>query len=470
MRPSPTNAILPLVRGMPPSPRSPSSRKSNAIGIMQAVTLCACSAAFAAMSTALLCILVLNGGPSNSFFGTRNQLTAIVGSQQLDSPRVYQNEVKCASIYDVSTLPTQRQYGRRAISLLKYKKASSTEEVSSENHDSAAPEGVVWLMSFPNSGTSYTIHAVRELTNTTTATNYGLEGEIKDEESVPAFKTIEDSENGPFLELIPGRVTKVPKLILTKTHCGGFCSSCTDLESFIETPRSFMRSCLKGKRGVFSNDNTEMTTVSVRYSEDLVKKVVHIFRNPMDNVVARFHLERKIRARRNKQWLRDYPNNKEGFQRWCAHMNENASQTLPSSHWIDSSLSEVMTGVPCLSEFYRYVQWHNLAFTATSDLQVPSYVFHYEDYSNRFEEVTDELLNFLDLDRVGDAPQFIDHKEYGDYYSDDEKHSIAVFIREFSTKPTWFSVKHYLTSFLSKLDDTNTPSRHFRIRGVVSIA
>ncbi len=95
------------------------------------------------------------------------------------------------------------------------------------------------MKSFPNSGTSYTIHTVRELTNTTTATNYGLEGEIKDEESVPAFKHSEDSENGPFLELIPGRVTNMPKLILTKTHCGGvslsISMSCPDLNSFAHT-------------------------------------------------------------------------------------------------------------------------------------------------------------------------------------------------------------------------------------------
>jgi hypothetical protein len=238
---------------------------------------------------------------------------------------------------------------------------------------------------------------------------------------------------------------------------------------FIETPRSFVRSCLKGKRGVFSSDEAEMTTVDVRYRPDLVKKVVHIFRNPMDNVVARFHLDRKIQARKNEQWLLDYPNNKEGFKRWCASMNEKVSHTLPSNHWIDSSLTQVMTGVPCLAEFYRYVQWHNLAFTATSDLQVRSFVFHYEDYSNRFEEVTEELLDFLELDRLGEAPEFIDHKEYVDYYSDEEKHSIAMFIMEFSTKPTWQSVKHYLTDYLSKLDDLNTPNHHLKIQGLVSI-
>eukprot|EP00957_Ditylum_brightwellii_P051315 3890622-Ditylum_brightwellii.AAC.1 len=66
------------------------------------------------------------------------------------------------------------------------------------NNDISSPWPIAaaWLMSFPNSGTSYTIHLIRGITNTTTATNYGLEGDIKDEESVPA---ISNSENGPFL-------------------------------------------------------------------------------------------------------------------------------------------------------------------------------------------------------------------------------------------------------------------------------
>ena len=76
--------------------------------------------------------------------------------------------------------------------------------------------GVAWLMSFPNSGTSYTIHLIRETSNTTTATNYALEGDIKDEASVPA---IEGSEDGPYLELIKTIQTTIPeKFILTKTQ------------------------------------------------------------------------------------------------------------------------------------------------------------------------------------------------------------------------------------------------------------
>jgi hypothetical protein len=86
------------------------------------------------------------------------------------------------------------------------------------------PEGVAWLMSFLNSGTSYTIEAVRELTNTTVATNYGKE--IKNEESVPAFPDTEEANNGPFLLINDDRARTNQKLFLTKTHCAGYCSAC----------------------------------------------------------------------------------------------------------------------------------------------------------------------------------------------------------------------------------------------------
>jgi hypothetical protein len=187
----------------------------------------------------------------------------------------------------------------------------------------------------------------------------------------------------------------------------------------------------------------------VQYSPDLVKKVVHIFRNPLDNVVARFHLDRKVRARTDPYWLDDFPNNKEGFRSWCSYLNANRVDRLPATYQLDSTLIKAMKGVPCITEFYLYVQWHNLAFATTSDLQVPSFVFHYEDYSTRFDDVTDELTEFLGLKKVAEAPEFIADKTYGDYYTKEEKHAIASFIKEFATKPTWQNVEHYLNDFLN---------------------
>lgn len=95
--------------------------------------------------------------------------------------------------------------------------ASSVLEPNIAGGDSSgAGLGVAWLMSFPNSGTSYTIHLIRETSNTTTATNYALEGDIKDEASVPA---IPGSEDGPYLELIKTIKTSIPeRFILTKTQ------------------------------------------------------------------------------------------------------------------------------------------------------------------------------------------------------------------------------------------------------------
>ena len=123
----------------------------------------------------------------------------------------------------------------------------------------------------------------------------------------------EPSKNGPLYELIRDRTTSTAKFVLTKTHCGGFCATCVP-EDYIETPRSFLKSCLKSRRGAFSPTTGVLRTVSRFYSASLVKKAIHIFRNPMDNIVARFHLERKRFVKNDdKKWLAKYPNSKGGF-------------------------------------------------------------------------------------------------------------------------------------------------------------
>ncbi len=184
--------------------------------------------------------------------------------------------------------------------------------------------------SFPNSGTSYTLHAIRELTNTTTATNYGLEGEVRDEESVPVFPGEENGLNGPYLELLPGKTTTLPKLILTKTHCGGY-PTILDPEKYILSSRSFLRWCLTGKRGVYSSSSSSSSSFfsvfgatptiesrPVQYDQNVVKRVVHLIRNPLDNIVARFHNERyKFERMQDKKWLLKHPNNKRGFRVRC---------------------------------------------------------------------------------------------------------------------------------------------------------
>jgi hypothetical protein len=225
-----------------------------------------------------------------------------------------------------------------------------------------------------------------------------------------------------------------------------------------------VKGCLKGERGVIDEDS-KVTSEFVSYSSDLVKKAVHIFRNPFDNVVARFHLDRKIQAQDNPDWLETYPNNREGFHKWCAQLNDSAASVLSSIHWVDQSLVDAMKDVPCMSKFYRYVQWHNLAFATTSDLQIPFMLLHYEDYSTRFEGVTNELTDFLGPEQVGKAPDFLDNKAYLDYYTEQDKRVIAMFIQESATKPTWQYVQHYLSDFVTK-PGTEAQSWHVTFRSI----
>lgn len=89
-------------------------------------------------------------------------------------------------------------------------------EVENQERLNSARPKLIWLMSFPNSGNSFTTQMIRILTNESTATNYG-------EEHVNSFgfsETIEDGieyKNGPFLVLTSNK-RKLPngKFILTK--------------------------------------------------------------------------------------------------------------------------------------------------------------------------------------------------------------------------------------------------------------
>ena len=153
---------------------------------LRSVTLCAVSAAFAACSTSLLCVLLLKDKAKNELFKSDR------------APQSFELPIDNKADLTRNMIPNkQRQL------------------TSSRDEDA---EGVVWLMSFPNSGTSYTIAAVGELTGTTTGTNYGLEGVAKVQRSTFAFPDTEDAKNGPFLHVIPGREINTPKLLLTKTH------------------------------------------------------------------------------------------------------------------------------------------------------------------------------------------------------------------------------------------------------------
>jgi hypothetical protein len=118
----------------------------------------------------------------------------------------------------------------------------------------------------------------RQASNCTTATNYALEGDIRDKPSVPAIDGAL-GDQGPFLELVRDHETTVPSTILTKTHCKGICAGgdCGP-GGGIETVRSFLMGCLSGNKAVLRDG--QLVSDKVTYDASLVKKAIHIFRHP----------------------------------------------------------------------------------------------------------------------------------------------------------------------------------------------
>lgn len=310
-----------------------------------------------------------------------------------------------------------------------------------ETYKSEVPK-IIWLMSFPNSGTTYTNKMVQGITKTTTATNYGQE-QGGHKTSIPISPDLPD---GPFLRYPEWDYSEY---VLTKTHCTGYCNRCTP-SRYVLTASAFERGCRSGNKRV---DNKSHTTRDAPYPSDLPKKAVHILRNPMDNIVARLHMERKNWANhgRHDDFLKVFQSDKEGFQKYCKFLHITGYNITLQSDLLDDRTKELFGVVPCAAEFYRYVQWHNLAFeVAEKRLHLPVHTMFYEDYSTNFNQTADQLLDFLQLQAVSDPPPFIKGKEYRDYFSEDQQYNIGLLVKHLANNNTWALLKHYFEGILDE--------------------
>ena len=141
-------------------------------------------------------------------------------------------------------------------------------------------------MSFPNSGTSYTLRLAQWASNVTAATNYGDECDVDDEgRNTPLYPGM---DNSPALKY-PDKYSLPERYALTKTHCGGRCTHCAP-DKYVETQLTFHQQCLQGNRLVPLNSNSTASgqnikkngkserVLEVRYPEELVARAVHVMR------------------------------------------------------------------------------------------------------------------------------------------------------------------------------------------------
>jgi len=304
-------------------------------------------------------------------------------------------------------------------------KHKSVFQPTDNNNDDSIPR-IAWLMSFPNSGTTYTQNLVQTVSGYNAASNYG-EGVEK--------RIWEEISNGPFYSTsFPNNddenwAVSPTGFVLTKTHCSSYCLWCTS-NNYITTAAKFSKSCGRTSHHVHDFGY---------YDTALVKKAVILIRDPFSNIVARFHKHNKI-LKQKKETL--YSLDEEGFRTMCRELDAKMKDDIwRRPFYLD--VKDLAKVIPCSSDFFRWTQWHNLAQITTDDLELSTLVLHYEKYTDNFNETVDALHNFLWLDKKNEAPEFITGKTYREYFTKDERNAVKEMVEKLATKKTWDNVHHY---------------------------
>lgn len=257
-----------------------------------------------------------------------------------------------------------------------------------------------------------------------------------------------DSPQGPFwsnplkkIYTMPSASGEFKGYLLTKTHCGGYCNQCPPAK-YVENHQTFSSRCFEGDR-ITKDDNGERIVVRGSYRKDLVDRAVHLIRDPFDNIVSRFHLAYKRYDKNNDTaWLAMYPQSKKGFRAFCKDLGERFYKQEKASRF-HSGVFEDVKDVPCRADFFRYIQWHDLAFTTTWDLGLPTLILHYENYTESFDQTTELLFDFIEQDIINDPPTFVTGKTYREYFTEDEVEAVHTMFSKLALEKTWYHTKHY---------------------------
>ncbi len=137
-----------------------------------------------------------------------------------------------------------------------------------------------------------------------------------------------------------------------------------------------------------------------------------------------------------------YPRSRNGFRAFCRDLGERFYEEEQDSKFYADVFDDVKD-VPCHSDFFRYIQWHSLAFQTTWDLDIPTMIIHYENYTDSFVETKDSLLEFLEQDDVNPPPYFETGKTYREYFTTEEIEGVKKMFLKLGTDKMWAHTKHY---------------------------
>jgi len=299
------------------------------------------------------------------------------------------------------------------------------------------------FMSFPNSGSRFGLTALEVATDRTAASFYGREFvdtngiSLKRDKSVLAY---EELPTGPFLT--SNLTLQSGGKLLTRTYCGGHCFSHCTCEEYDVSLEEFGAECALAEDADNTRDYLD---------ESIISSSVVMMRNPLDNIVSRFHYEHRLQSGDGfnphfVRWEKDYPKDHYGFREWCEYVDEVNQFTEKVCFSDDLTLLQLMDHVPCHSEFYKYVHWYNNAFALLGEIDSETKNAYYEDFFLRPGDQTQDVADFLELSSSGSSPFDFQVRDYTYYYSLEDRTKIINLILYLASDETKAHLRRYLVT------------------------
>ena len=285
-------------------------------------------------------------------------------------------------------------------------------------------------------GTSYTMRNTLMSSQRNVASNYGKE--VK----VGIVRSLYPTVPSPYL-LHDKYAT--PDLVLTKTHCVGY----GEKQAPVLDVDQFEYGCR-----AYSYNHSGVRDWQ-HYSNNLVRKAIHLVRNPFDNLVARKHLG--LSRRRNvTTWVNNYGEafreTSEGMVTWCWYTDDLMAGEMETIMAQLGLAPNLWQDLPCHTEWYRWVQWHNLAIEMVRRMDIPVHTVYYEDYAHNFKPTVRGILHFLELKQEAPLVEFEVGKSYDFLYDDHTAYQAAAFVRAVASPECWGRIRHYFAQW-TEADD-----------------
>lgn len=304
-----------------------------------------------------------------------------------------------------------------------------------------------WLYSFPMSGTTYVMHIVQTCSNTSTATNYGTVmidengGLYGTENSVPVR---EEGQPGPaYTSLLPAP----RKRVLTRTHSHGTCFECPPWKYM--GPSAYLRHTHINNYATLIKNNVEETK---KYSMSTVSNIVVLFRDPMDNVAARFF--QKVQKEANDgdpEYEERYPKNVDGFKKYCDDMHRGEYRYKEFNWYSKAGFWEEAEPVPCRSEFVKIFYFYNFARLIALKYNLDMKIVTLKDFATNVDSTIDDVFEYLHLERIADAPENLlgdGEAQFLNFYTERERRAIASLGKKIALPAVWEGFAPYLEKYL----------------------